>query len=74
MALHAKIIALVTVLALAACESEQPTNHSSTSAVPADVAVNSSNTNSIEEPNSNPAWQTLNIGTEANFPPLRYID
>ena len=74
MALHAKIIALATVLALAACGDEQPANNSSTSAVSADVAVNPSNTNSVAEPNSNPAWQTLNIGTEANFPPLRYID
>lgn len=74
MALHAKIIALATVLALVACGGEQPANNSSTSAVSADVAVNPSNTNSVAEPNSNPAWQTLNIGTEANFPPLRYID
>lgn len=74
MALHAKIIALATVLALAACGGEQPANNSSTSAVSADVAVNPSNTNSVAEPDSNPAWQTLNIGTEANFPPLRYID
>lgn len=74
MALHAKIIALATVLALTACGGEQPAGNSSTSAVSADVAVNPSNTNSVAESNSNPAWQTLNIGTEANFPPLRYVN
>ena len=31
------------------------------------------NTTAVVDTN-NPAWETLNIGSEANFPPLRYTD
>lgn len=79
MILRSKIIALAMALALAACGNESAnssvsTNNSPASTVSAQTTIPPSDVNSVVEPDSNPAWQTLNIGTEANFPPLRYID
>lgn len=61
------LIVLATSLVLAACGNEAASNNPAPSTEPTQAPTASA-------PATNPAWQTITIGTEANFPPFRYLD
>jgi ABC transporter, substrate-binding protein, family 3 len=73
MAVRSKLLVFATMLALAACGESETQVQNSDQSVASATASNVENTTAVVDTN-NPAWETLNIGSEANFPPLRYTD